>query len=1444
MSNIKLFFVLLTIIFSTIARAGDCDQAYAIGDQAQDSLDSTCLSEHFQSYDPYNPQSYYAKYFQFSLEREADVVFRVSGGGRLYLIEGTNKSASYSEYSSNGELKARLATGDYILEYAASYYGSFTLTSQFNDVGGDDCVVPIAFATPIADGWVASCTSTSRDIYDPYSPVPDEGHRAKYFTFTLNQDTDIQISVDTDIDPYIYILEGSGQFGAIQHEIATSSGVLYLTAGSYTIELTTNNRYDPGQFTITLTELESSGECRLALTLGNTVNNSWSPSCNIDSWIPGNDDPYAGQNPERAMYYTFTLNEASDVRFTLPNINDDATILNLYNSGSYGSVIATTKSVSYWQQNGSVISQSLPAGSYELEVTQHDQIAIGSFEVETQILASECSISVPTSGSSTSVDARLSSNCVTEFRGIDGMYDPYGVQEGTYYAKRFEFTLTETTALQISASGSEASYLYIAKKSDFSNQLITESYEQGYYSTTNYPSVTRELAPGSYVVEVTSHYPERSYDIEFSLSPYSSSYSTPCDLSLNLNEYKLGTLDGSCKATQKESIANPNPYSYPSYFNYYAKRITFEVEVAGTYEISSTSSSFGSHVYLFHGGDYTGELIDDFYSTSSGEVSRDFTLSAGIYTLEITSYQENTTGTFNVLVWDKESELITECQETISPAGKANYTGVLVSSCAGSQRGSSYYFKHYDFSIDEPSVTIAAEITTAEFDTYMYLLKYDNDAWVTVDLDDDGGSGYLSKIERELEPGQYRLEVTSFSSNTQQSFIMQLKVRSDTDGDGVYDDEDSFPASANESMDSDGDGLGDVVDQDDDNDGVMDLVDSDPTNSYYGRPNALFTVSGLLDAQENQTLEIVLTRQAAGSGKFHYYTYDKTAIAGKDYDPAVGVIDFSYGDYETTITIDVIEDEKAENDEYLTLVIFPESSGSSTIPQVVELSIQGETELDALGFEEPLYLVEEENHTLEIVVSRAGDTSISESYLFKSQDGTAKAMYDYFPVSGRLEFMPGEISKNINVSLIEDDEMEPSEFFTLSLINPATDERNNYQTTRIELAGETSVNEDIVYSFNTTNLDGVSRSQLQGYTLTVKRTGPLDDTASINLNIIKNTSGLIQSTPSTAYFAAGESIAYVDIDYDYDSWMSIFTKETLQFEFVSAIPEGVMADSITWVMPPKLGSYSSYFRFVFTNGTSQMTIPENQDSSLILMRPFYRASQEVSVSTSDWPNADIDNPYIDHIESTLMLDSVVNSKTYDISPNDNSEYQGDHGFNILIDDGEQGVLTVNIDDIEDYREMGTLAFSAQDMSISRGSSKVELIIQRLYGDVGEINGTLTTRDGTAVSGAHYVAHTETIGLANGESVLHKEIELIDDSTGAGYFFVDLVTQLGEGRTSTVTLQVNIVDVAPAPSAGKKKSGSKGFLGLGSYSYLDLIYLLILILPFSIVRARSNRKNTY
>jgi hypothetical protein len=52
----------------------------------------------------------------------------------------------------------------------------------------------------------------------------------------------------------------------------------------------------------------------------------------------------------------------------------------------------------------------------------------------------------------------------------------------------------------------------------------------------------------------------------------------------------------------------------------------------------------------------------------------------------------------------------------------------------------------------------------------------------------------------------------------------------DSDGDGTNDGEDAFPTDPGESVDSDGDGIGDNDDPDDDNDGVEDTNDAFPTD--------------------------------------------------------------------------------------------------------------------------------------------------------------------------------------------------------------------------------------------------------------------------------------------------------------------------------------------------------------------------------------------------------------------------------------------------------------------------------------------------------------------------------------------------------------------------------------------------------------------------------------
>ncbi len=54
------------------------------------------------------------------------------------------------------------------------------------------------------------------------------------------------------------------------------------------------------------------------------------------------------------------------------------------------------------------------------------------------------------------------------------------------------------------------------------------------------------------------------------------------------------------------------------------------------------------------------------------------------------------------------------------------------------------------------------------------------------------------------------------------SVRLDLKLGTDSDGDGVPDEDDAFPNDPNESVDTDGDGIGNNADTDDDDDGMPD----------------------------------------------------------------------------------------------------------------------------------------------------------------------------------------------------------------------------------------------------------------------------------------------------------------------------------------------------------------------------------------------------------------------------------------------------------------------------------------------------------------------------------------------------------------------------------------------------------------------------------------------
>ena len=100
--------------------------------------------------------------------------------------------------------------------------------------------------------WASGCQSG----------VTDRGY-ARYYAFTLEEDSEVTIDLSSDVDTYLYLRSGDALAGTVLHENddrATGGGTdsrisETLAAGSYTIEATTFDAGTTGSFTLTVSGL-------------------------------------------------------------------------------------------------------------------------------------------------------------------------------------------------------------------------------------------------------------------------------------------------------------------------------------------------------------------------------------------------------------------------------------------------------------------------------------------------------------------------------------------------------------------------------------------------------------------------------------------------------------------------------------------------------------------------------------------------------------------------------------------------------------------------------------------------------------------------------------------------------------------------------------------------------------------------------------------------------------------------------------------------------------------------------------------------------------------------------------------------------------------------------------------------------------------------------------
>ena len=192
-------------------------------------------------------------------------------------------------------------------------------------------------------------------------------------------------------------------------------------------------------------------------------------------------------------------------------------------------------------------------------------------------------------------------------------------------------------------------------------------------------------------------------------------------------------------------------------------------------------------------------------------------------------------------------------------------------------------------------------------------------------------------------------------------------------------------------------------------------------------------------ADEPGTMKFTVTLAPASGRevKANWATANGTAIAGVDYTFGSGVLTFAPGEVSKTIDVAVTGDSLDEANETLSVNL----SSPTGIPPANVLDGQGAGTIVDRNAPPSLSISDttgREGAGATFTVTLAGTTLQEVKVNFNTADGTAKAASDYASRGGTLTFAPGETTKTVAVSIVDDPDAEPVETFFVVLGDPVS----------------------------------------------------------------------------------------------------------------------------------------------------------------------------------------------------------------------------------------------------------------------------------------------------------------------------------------------------------------------------------------------------------------------
>ena len=621
-----------------LAISSECFFEFTLGESINEQWTQDCKSLNRASFiDPYAPEpiEFYARYLHFVLDEPQDIGFSIFSGSSpaIYLLNG-DTGEIITQGSDEIALRA-YEPGNYVMEFTGSGPNFFTITSNLIDFGSEDCYEPAALNQIITSSWRPECTSNQRDYIDPYQESNATAHRARFFNFSVGDNGDVDIQIDSDNDHYIYLYEGNDDSSAPIYE--GNDSALSLTDGDYTLEVAGYTKDDIGAFTLQIKQLDTNPICEQAATFDQLMSGGWVSSCSKTSGFTNN-DPYADFKNAHARYFTFELEEQSDLTLQLiTSNNSDAKGLIVYSADDLDQPIEQAIGGLFSSGNLS-IDIRLPAGSYTIELLSNTLVEYG-LTVDLLEASTTCEQNI-TLG--IAYQGLSDSGCPMVLPVTDNN-DPYAPDSSLYVGNRFKFSLLDKQGVSATVSGGlnrnpRALYHDIAGEPPL---LIAVEPSEQFSSPA---AINLEVGAGNYFLELWVN--NNSAPQNFTANILEDTVPA-CQRYLALDSALLNRLSSQCQARAKSrDFSNFDPYSPVETGFFYSVLYSFAALEAGTYILNISDASFTPEVFWWPHA--TSHLQANLESESGSSITLE--LERGYYAIEVTSATSDQLGSMTVTI--------------------------------------------------------------------------------------------------------------------------------------------------------------------------------------------------------------------------------------------------------------------------------------------------------------------------------------------------------------------------------------------------------------------------------------------------------------------------------------------------------------------------------------------------------------------------------------------------------------------------------------------------------------------------------------------------------------------------------------------------------------------------------------------------------------------------